>query len=115
MYFKDNVHEEQTYALLEMFQVKAITQNIEYGAFAYMVGATYKAKQIMKCIDDDKSINLDKFYKTIGVFSSSEQSMLRFALQCFNSSIDDIKLSDVMRSLDNMNVKAVKQVIDMRY
>lgn len=34
--------------------------------------------------------------------------MIRFALQCFNGSIDDVKLSEVMRSLDEQNVKVIK-------
>ena len=49
----------------------------------------------------------------MGVFSSSEKNMIRFALQCFNSSIDDIKLADIMYSLDNENVKVIKQAIDL--
>lgn len=41
--------------------------------------------------------------------------MIRFALQCFNGSIDDIKLSEVMRPLDVENVKVIKQAIETRY
>ncbi len=55
------------------------------------------------------------YLKLWGFFSTSEQGMIRFALQCFNGSIDDIKLSEVMRSLDDENTKMIKQAIDIRY
>lgn len=115
MYFKSDYHEEQTKMLLEKFRKSDVLQDIEYGSFAYIVGATYKAEKIAETIDEDNTIDLDKLYEIIGVFSSSEQGMIRFALQCFNSSIDDIKLSDVMRPLDDENTKVIKQAIEIRY
>lgn len=114
MYFKSDYHEEQTKMLLKKFRKSDVLQDIEYGSFAYIVGATYKAEKIAETIDEE-GIDLDKLYEIIGVFSSSEQGMIRFALQCFNSSIDDIKLSDVMRPLDDENTKVIKQAIEIRY
>lgn len=115
MYFKSDYHEEQTNLLLEKFGKTDVLQDIEYGSFAYIVGATYKAEKIAETIDEDNTIDLDELYEIIGVFSSSEQGIIRFALQCFNSSIDDIKLSDVMRPLDDENTKVIKQAIEIRY
>lgn len=115
IYFKSDFHEEQTKILLEKFKKEDVLQDIEYGSFSYIVGATYKAKQIAEAIDEDNTIDLDDLYEIIGVFSSSEQGMIRFALQCFNNSIDDIKLGDVMRPLDDENTKVIKQAIEIRY
>lgn len=115
IYFKSNLHEELTKLLLEKMGKESLLQNIEYGSFAYVVGATYKVNQIIHTIDDDNNIDLDELYNIMGVFSTSEQGMIRFALQCFNTSIDDIKLSDVMRPLDDENTKVIKQAIDIRY
>lgn len=115
IYFKSELHEEQTNLLLEKMGKASLLKDIEYGSFAYIVGATYKVNQIMQTVDENNSIDLDELYNIIGVFSSSEQGMIRFALQCFNSSIDDIKLGDVMRPLDDENTKVIKQAIDIRY
>ncbi len=115
IYFKDEVHEEQTALLLEKFKKESLLQDVEYGSFAYIVGATYKAKQVASAIDEEGNIDLDELYEIIGVFSSSERGMIRFALQCFNNSMDEITLGEVMRPLDDKNTKVIKQVIDIRY
>ena len=115
MYYKDKVHEEQVKCLLNKLKLEKISQDIKYGTFAYIVGATYKAKYIMKIIDEDNNIDLDMLYDEIDVYSTSEQHMIRFALQCFNYSIDDIQLGETMRSLDALNTKVIKQAIDIRY
>jgi hypothetical protein len=115
VYYKDEVHEEKTMEILKKFEQTTIHQDVEYGAFAYIIGATYKAEYIIQCIDEDGNIDLDDLFEVMGFFSTSEQGMIRFALQCFNSSIDDIKLSEVMRPLDDENTKMIKQAIDIRY
>lgn len=115
MYYKDEMHKEQTMEILKKFGQTTIHQDVEYGAFAYIIGATYKAEYIIQCIDEDGNIDLDDLFEIMGVFSTSEQGMIRFALQCFNGSIDDIKLSEVMRPLDDENMKMIKQAISIRY
>lgn len=115
VYYKSDYHEEQTQTILDKFKQETITQDIEYGSIAYVVGATYKAEYLIKTIDEYNTIDIEKLYEVMDVFSSSERSMIRFALQLFNSSIDDIKLSDVMHSLDEDNSKVIKQAIDLRY
>lgn len=115
IFFKNDLHEEGTKLLLVKMGKTDVLQDVEYGTFAYIVGAIYKAKQVVKVIDGDGSINLDYLYEIIGVFSSCEQAMIRFALQCFNNSMDDIPLGEVMRSLDNENTKVIKQAIEIRY
>lgn len=114
IYFKDVEHKEQMNLVLKSLNKSNMLDDIEYGSFAYVVGAVYKGKQLEKGITED-GIDLDYIYEKIKVFSHSEQVMLKFALQCFNGSIDDIKLSDVMRPLDQYNTKVIKQVIDIRY
>ncbi|GAB2560880.1 hypothetical protein [Gracilibacillus alcaliphilus] len=66
-----------------------------------------------KAIDVEGSLDVGELYEIMGVFSSSDKNMIRFALQCFNSSIDDIKLADVMHGLDGQNIKVIKQAIDL--
>lgn len=114
VYFKNELHEEETNLLLERMGKESLLQDVEYGSFAYIVGAIYKAKQVSKAIDEE-GIDLDKLYEIIGVFSSSEIVMVRFAVQCFNGSIDEITLGEVMRPLDDENTKVIKQAIDIRY
>lgn len=84
IYFKDRLHEEQTNILLEKMGEKSVLQDIEYGSFAYIIGATYKAKDVIKSIDEHNNIDLGLLYDTFSVFNASERVMIRFALQCFN-------------------------------
>lgn len=114
IFYKDELHKEQTELLLNKFGISSIQEDLYYGTFSYIVGATYKTKHIAKAIYD-RQIDVDEIYETIKVYSSSEKYMIRFALQCFNGSIDEIKLSDVMHSLDDVNTKIVKQAINIRY
>ncbi|AXI00546.1 hypothetical protein DV702_12935 [Sporosarcina sp. PTS2304] len=114
-YFKSDWHEEETSFLLEKLGVQTLAQDTEYGSFAYVIGATCKAKQIARTIDEEGTIDVDEVHELMGVFSSSEQGMIRFALQCFNNSIDEIPLGEVMRPLDEENTKVIKQAIDLRY
>lgn len=115
VYYKSDFHEEQTQLLLDKFNLATITQDVEYGALAYVVGATYKATHVLKTIDEYNTIDTDKLHEAMGVFSSSERNMIRFALQLFNGGMDDINLSDVIYSLDSENIKVIKQAIDIRY
>ena len=115
LFYKDEVHERQTNEMLEKFCLSSIKQDAECGVFAYIVGAVYKVPHLIECIDNEGSIDLDLLYEKIAVFSSSEKHMIRFALQCFNGSLDDIPLSNVMWSLDAKNTRVIKQAIDIRY
>lgn len=114
IFFKDELHKEQTELLLNKFGISSIQEDSYYGTFSYIVGATYKSNHIAKTIYDCQ-IDVDEIYEMIKVYSSSEKYMIRFALQCFNGSIDDIRLSDVMHSLDDVNAIVVKQAINIRY
>lgn len=115
IYFKDEVHHAQTKKLLTKFRKKNITDDLEYGALSYVVGATYKADYLLQVIDEENTIDLDILYENMKVLSHTEQSMIKFALQLFNHSVNDIKLSDVMRSLDSDNTKVIKQAIEIRF
>lgn len=115
VYFKNPEHEQQTKIIMEKFNWPNVPLSVEYTLFAYIVAATGKAKQIVPLIDDDNYIDIDNLYKTIAPYSNSERSMIRFALQCFSSSIDQIPLSDVMCSLDSSNIKVIKYAIDTLY
>lgn len=115
LYFKDDLHEAQTAELLEKFNLSTIKQDVERGALIYIVGAVYKGSYLIKCIDEYGDIDFDDFYDYIALFSTTEQEMLRFGIQCFNGSIDDIKLSEVMRSLDDRNTVVIKEAINIRY
>ena len=115
MFFKDEWHKEDVKLMLGKFEMEDVFSNVEYGSFAYIVGATGKAKNIIKCFNETNSINTDMFYETIQVYSSSEKSMLLFALQCFNDRLSDITLADTFRSLDSNNEKVIKQAIEIRY
>lgn len=60
-------------------------------------------------------MDLDILNEAMSVYSSSEISMIRFALQLFSSSLDDITIPEVMRSLDNENEIVIVQAILFRY
>lgn len=115
LYFKSDLHKEQTLKILNAFNQINITGDLFYGCLAYVVGATYKADYLVKVIDADRNIDIGVLYENIQVLSHSERVMIRFGLQLFNGSIDDIKLSDVMQPLDNENIKVIKQAIDLFY
>jgi len=115
MYYKDEYHEQQTKELLAVFNKEEVLDDIEYGVFSYLVGGIGKVKGIKKTIDEYGNIDISKVYKEIEVYSSSERSIVRFAMQCFNSNIDDITLAELMYSLDASNTRLVKQAIDLRY
>lgn len=115
LYFKSDLHKEQTLKILNVFNKLSISSDLYYGCLAYVVGATYKADCLIKAIDEDKTVDLDRLYKNIEILSHSERVMIRFGLQLFNSHFDDIKLSDVMQSLDSDNIKVIKQAIDLFY
>lgn len=122
MYFKNDYHEKETVQLLKKLgkfdESKSIDgnilQDVEYGALAYIIGATYKADFLERAFSTE-GIELEKIYEIIGPYSSAEKGMIRFALQCFNSNMDDIKFSDAMYSLDGENTNVIKQAIDFLY
>lgn len=68
MYFKDEIHEEQPLSVLDKFGETNIMEDVEYGTFAYLVGATYKAERIIQCIDENNNIDLDDLYGIIVFF-----------------------------------------------
>ncbi|GAF66428.1 hypothetical protein BTS2_3329 [Bacillus sp. TS-2] len=113
IFYKSDYHEEQTKLLLNKFDKPSIKSDLEYGVLAYIIGATFKAKNIESTIDNEGSIDLEQLYEIMAVFSSSEKNMIRFSLQCFNKSIDNITLSEVMHGLDDDNVKVIKQAIEL--
>lgn len=115
MYFKDEEHKEQTFAILNAFGKESVDQDLQYGMLAYIVGATYKGNHLLKFINEYGEIDIDNFYEYMKVFSNTEKSMIRFAFQCYNNAIDDIKLSDVMWSLDAKNTRVIKQAINILY
>lgn len=115
IYFKSDLHKKHTYNLLKKFNENKLENDVYIGAFAYLVGAVFKADRIEKMIYDDGTIEIEGIYNEIKYYSTSEKAILRFALQLFNSSIDNIMIVDVMQSLDSKNIKAVKQAIDIRF
>ena len=115
IYFKDEVHEQQTEMLWSKLKIRDLSKDIECGTMAYVMAATYKGKQLLQAIDDEGYIDIEKVYDLIEKYSSAEIDMIRFALQCYNGSIDDITLRDTMWSLDEENTKVIKQAIDLRY
>ncbi|OCX60525.1 hypothetical protein BFM98_20465 [Lysinibacillus sp. AR18-8] len=115
LYFKSDLHKEQTLKILNVFNQLSISSDLYYGCLAYVVGAIYKADCLIKNIGEDKKVDMDVLFKDMEVLSHSERVMIRFGLQLFNSNLDDIKLSDVMKSLDSDNIKVIKQAIDLFY
>lgn len=115
MYFKNEKHKEDLELLLNKFGLSDVKNNVYYGSLAYIVSATGKANKIAKTFKSDGSINTREYLNIIKVFSSSEQALLKFALQCFNSSLSEITIADVFYSLDSKNTKVVKQAIEIRY
>lgn len=114
--FKSELHKKQTYDLLKKFGKEEITDDKEYGSFAYIVGATYIADSVERAIDeDDRTLDIDKIQEILGVCSGGERRMLRFALQCFNNSLDDITIGEVMSSLDEENKDVICYAIMLRY
>lgn len=114
LYFKDQQHEEDSNCFLKAFGKSDFTTDVEYGVLSYVLGAVNKKKGLMLAVDEE-GIDIEKLYGILDVYSSSERSMIRFGVQCFNASIDDIKLADVVSSLDNENLRVVKTALDLRY
>lgn len=110
--FKDESHEADFWFLIE--KVDRPLSDREYGSLMYMIATSGKTDALLDLIDSD-GVDVEILQERMGVFSSSERAMIRFGLQLFNSSIDDIKLADVFWSLDEENVKSVKSVIDYRF
>ena len=116
IYFKSTEHKESSQQFLELFGKEDFLGDVEYGTVAYIFGAlSYKFNDLISVIDDDQSLDVGKLYELIDVYSSSERNMIRFAMQCFNSNIDDICLNDVLYSLDNENALVIKTAIEIRY
>ena len=116
LYFKDQQHEEDSNCFLNAFGKSDFTTDVEYGVLSYVLGAVNKKKDLMLAVDEEMmGIDIEKLYEILDVYSSSERSMIRFGVQCFNASIDDIKLADVVSSLDNENLCVVKTALDLRY
>lgn len=114
LYFKDRQHKEDSNCFLKVFGKSDFTTDVEYGVLSYVLGAVNKKKDLMLAVDEE-GIDIEKLYEILDVYSSSERSMIRFGVQCFNTSIDDIKLADVVSSLDNENLRVVKTALDLRY
>lgn len=114
VFFKDETHKQETKSILDELGKLRLFDDIEYGTFAYVVGATGKFKQLKKVFDYD-GISIGELYELMDVFSTSEKGMIRFAVQCFSNSMDDITIGEVMRPLDSENKKVIMQAIDMRY
>jgi|SRR5699024_3734119 len=115
MYFKDEEHKEGLEFLLSKFGLSDVESDVYYGSLAYLVSATGKERKIVKTFKRDGSVDSDKYMEIIQVYSSSEQALLKFALQCFNSRLSKITIADVFYSLDSQNSKVVKQAIEIRY
>lgn len=116
MYYKDELHEEGSLELMKAFDLgfSTLEDNREFGAFCYLVGATYKTKDIINSVGPD-GIDMDTIEQTILVYSSSEIGMIRFGLQLYNGGIDDITLPEVMFGLDEQNEQVVYDAIGFRY
>ena len=114
LYFKDRQHKEDSNCFLKVFGKSDFTTDVEYGVLSYVLGAVNKKTDLMLAVDEE-GIDIEKLYEILDVYSSSERSMVRFGVQCFNASIDDIKLADVVSSLDNENLRVVKTALDLRY
>ena len=110
--FKDIHHETDFFYLIDKLN-RPLTDR-EYGSLAYLIAATGKTGALADLFDDE-GVDVPQLQERMGVFSSSERSMIRFGLQLFNSRIDDIKLHDVFWSLDEENAKVIKSVIDYRF
>lgn len=114
--FKSELHIKQTYDLLKKFGKEEITDDKAFGSFAYIVGATFIADSVANAINEEaRTLNINEVQKILGVCSIDERKMLRFALQCFNSALDDITIGDVMLPLDKDNKEVILYAIKIRY
>lgn len=114
MYYKDDVHKEYTLQLLKKFGFHHLEDNREYGVFCYLASATYKKNDLEKAATSE-GIDLNVLKARLPFFSSSEQAMIRFALQLFDSELDDITLPEVFHHLDEKNKKVVLETIKFRF
>src|SRR5699024_4440387 len=117
IFYKNKLHEEGTKKLLKKFQTPSISANKERAAFSYLVGATNRIESVIACFDENNMIDLNLLIETIERkdFSSSEKSMLKFAIQFINQNISNITLTEVMNTIDDNNITIIKQAIDIRY
>lgn len=114
MYFKDDVHKENTYDLLSAFKRNTLEEDRDIGTFCYIASAVYKHEDIAPLVGIG-GINMEGIEEKLLFYSNSEQAMIRFAIQHISDHLDDITLPEVMRSLDEENKKVILTAIQFRY
>lgn len=114
MFFKSDYHEEIANKLMKLCGFERLEDNKEFGSFCYVASATYKLNNLEEVVGED-GIDLDTLEQKMLVYSTSEMSMIRFGLQLFNESIDDITIPEVFSSLDEENKKVVLEAIKFRF
>lgn len=114
MYFKDDYHKKTALELMNLFGFDNLEEDKELGSFCYVASATYKFEDLQSVISPE-GLDLDTLEQMILVYSPSEMSMIRFALQLFNQNIDDITIPEVFSSLDEENKKVVLDAIKFKF
>lgn len=114
VFFKSDYHEEIANKLMKLCGFERLEDNKGFGSFCYVASATYKLNDLEEVVGED-GIDLDTLEQKMLVYSPSEMSMIRFGLQLFNESIDDITIPEVFSSLDEENKKVVLEAIKFRF
>lgn len=115
MYFKDDYHKQLANKLMKAFGYGSLQDDKCCGSFSYLAAATYKEDVLLESISSNRLLNYKVLMTSMTVFSSSEQAMLRFSAQLYNSSIDSITLEDTLRHLDEGNKRVLSDALRFRY
>lgn len=118
LYFKSEQHEKDL-KLLEKTVLPYWKSKYyrDQKSFLYLIAASGKAKHILDCFDTDLEVFIkQKIQKKIALFSTTEQNMIRFALQMlYDQNTDDISLPEAMSYLDDRNRNVMFQAIKIRH
>lgn len=111
MFFKDEYHEKLFYKFSEKMGI--IRFDREYTSLIYCLSAVGK-ERLIEFIDED-GVEVGNLLDEIAPYSQSEIALVRSGLNLFNSSIDDISISDAFYHLDDSNTNVLIEAIKMRF
>lgn len=113
LFFKDEYHSELFYKFLSRFNVSCIRISPEYGAFSYLVSATYREGFLKYCTTD--GIEIEKVREQMNNYPNSEKTLIRLALHFYDAALENITLTEALYDLDEAGANVVLQSTKIRF
>lgn len=114
LYFKLDGHVTEMQELLKAFGIRSLYQSKEHTVLCYYISAVFKGKYLIDDISED-GLNMEGIEEKLLSYSPSESGLIRFGLQLFNPTMDDITIPEVFFSLDEENSKVLISGLAFRY